>query len=126
MQCKKIYSIMKLSFTPFSIFSPLPIFCLTLFFISTKFTEISLSEIYILTLGIITSLVSSGASNFWNHTNDIEEDICNKKETLLTTRTISQNEAVLISVLLYAISILFILYASYLLKRPIYLFFLWI
>jgi 4-hydroxybenzoate polyprenyltransferase len=121
---KKIHSIIKLSFTPFSIFSPLPIFCFTLFFISSKFTEISLNEIYILSLGIIITLISSGASNFWNHTNDIEEDIRNKKETFLTNGTISQNEAVIISIVLYSISLILILCASYLLARPIYLFFI--
>ena len=121
---KKIHSIIKLSFTPFSIFSPLPIFCFTLFFISSKFTEISLNEIYILSLGIITTLISSGASNFWNHTNDIDEDTRNNKETFLTNGTISQNEAVIISIVLYSISLIFVLYASCLLKRPIYLFFI--
>lgn len=122
--CKKIHSIIKLSFTPFSIFSPLPIFCFTLFFISSKFTEISLNEIYMLGLGIIITLISSGASNFWNHTNDIEEDIHNKKETFLTNGTISQNEAVIISIVLYSISLILILCVSYLLARPIYLFFI--
>lgn len=122
--CKKIQSIIKLSFTPFSIFSPLPIFCITLFFISSKFYEISLNEIYLLSLGIIITLISSGASNFWNHTNDIEEDTHNKKETFLTNGTISANEAVIISMVLYSISLIFILYASFLLNRPIYLFFI--
>ena len=68
---------------------------------------------YILGLGIIITLISSGASNFWNHTNDIEEDIRNKKETFLTNGTISQNEAVIISIVLYSISLILILYVKH-------------
>ncbi len=110
--------------TPFSIFAPFPLFCLTLFFISCNLTDFSLTKLFFLILGILTSLISIGAANFWNHTNDIEEDICNKKETLLTKGIITQREAIIISLILYSISIILTLYVSYLLDRPIYLFFL--
>ena len=120
----KILGIIKLCFSPFSVFSPIPIFCLILFFISCKFTDLSLNKLFLLTLGIFVSLSSSAASNFWNHTNDVNEDKKNNKKTLLTENIITQNEALLISILLYLFSILLVLYASFLLKRPIYIYYL--
>jgi 4-hydroxybenzoate polyprenyltransferase len=75
-------------------------------------------------MGILLSLISSGASNFWNHTNDIEEDICNNKETILTKKVITQTEAIILSAMLYLTSIILIFYLSYLLNRSIYIYFL--
>ena len=94
---RKTLLIIEQSFTPFSIFAPIPFFCFLLFFISTKFTEISIAKIYILFLGVLISLFSSGASCFWNHTNDIEEDTKNNKKTLISENIISHNEALIIS-----------------------------
>ena len=124
MELKKILGIVRLCSTPFSIFAPFPLFCLTLFFISSNLSDISLTKLIFLILGMLTSLISIGAANFWNHTNDIEEDNCNKKETLLTNGIISQREAIIISILLYIISIILTIYISYLVNRPIYVFFL--
>ena len=123
-QKNKYLCIIKQCFTPFSIFSPIPLFCIILFLISTRLTNVSLNDLYILILGILASLTSSGASNFWNHTNDMEEDICNNKQTILTTKLITQTEAIILSGIFYLISIIFITYASYLLNRPIYIYFL--
>lgn len=124
MQKNKLLYIIKQCFTPFSIFSPIPLFCITLFLISTNLTNISLDNLFILSMGILLSLISSGASNFWNHTNDIEEDICNNKETILTKKVITQTEAIILSAMLYLTSIILIFYLSYLLNRSIYIYFL--
>jgi 1,4-dihydroxy-2-naphthoate octaprenyltransferase len=123
----KFLGTIKLCFTPFSIFSPIPFFCITLFLIAYKWTEISFDNLYLLFLGIVTSLISSGASNFWNHTNDITEDLKNNKKTLLTSNIITQREAILISIFLYFSSFLMILYISLLVNRQIFIFFtIWI
>lgn len=124
MQKNKLLYIIKQCFTPFSIFSPIPLFCITLFLISTNLTDISLDNLFILSMGILLSLISSGASNFWNHTNDVEEDICNNKETILTKKVITQTEAIILSAMLYLTSIILIFYLSYLLNRSIYIYFL--
>jgi len=121
---RKTLLVIEQSFTPFSIFAPIPIFCFTLFFISTKFTEISIGKLYILFIGVLISLFSSGASCFWNHTNDQEEDANNNKKTLISENIISHNEAIIISLFLYLISILIAIYTSNLLNRPIYVYFL--
>ena len=77
--------------------------------------------------GILISLISSAASNFWNHTNDITEDLKNNRKTLLTQKIIKLKEAILISITLYAVSFIFILYQSINLNRPIYIYFaLWV
>jgi len=123
-QSSLIFQIIKLCFTPFSIISPIPFFCFILFLIANEITNISINSIFLLCLGIATSLISSGATNFWNHTNDLKEDICNNKKTILTTGVISQRNAVIISLLLYVISIILVIFASCLLNRPIYLFFI--
>jgi len=124
MQNNKLLLIANQCFIPFSIFSPIPFFCITLFLISTDLADFSVNHLFILCLGIFASLVSSGASNFWNHTNDIEEDICNNKETILTTNAITKNEAIIISGILYLASIILISYLSFILNRPIYIFYL--
>ena len=120
----KIIDLAKLMFSPFSIISPIPIFAFFLFFISTKFTEIDSFKILLLMIGIITTLLSSGASNFWNHSNDIKEDIKNNKNTLLTKNIISQNTAILISIMLYSLSIILVVIISIFLDRPIYFYFM--
>ncbi len=121
---RKISLIIEQSFTPFSIFAPIPFFCFTLFFISTKITEISIDKIYLLFFGVLISLFSSGASCFWNHTNDVEEDTKNNKKTLISENIISHNEALIISFFLYLISIIIVIYISIFLNRPIYFYFL--
>ena len=121
---KNVIDIINLCFRPFSIFSPIPFFCLALYLISFKYYEITVNNLFLLYFGIIVSLISSAASNFWNHTNDIEEDIKNDKQTLLTQGIITKSEAIFISIFLYIISILLTLYISYIFERPIYLFFI--
>lgn len=124
---RKTLLIIEQSFTPFSIFAPIPFFCITLFFISTKLSELSIGKIYILLLGILISLFSSGATCFWNHTNDLEEDIKNNKKTLISENIIAHREAIFISFFLYLISIILVIYSSILLDRPIYVYFvLWV
>jgi 1,4-dihydroxy-2-naphthoate octaprenyltransferase len=120
----KTIEIIKLCFIPFSIISPIPIFCVTLYLLSFNISD---NNLFLLSLGIIISLISSGASNFWNHTNDIKEDSKNNKNTLFTKGLITNKEAIIISIVLYLISILLILYESLLLDRPIYIFFaIWV
>ncbi|MCD4816856.1 MAG: UbiA family prenyltransferase [Methanosarcinales archaeon] len=114
----------KLSFTPFSIISPIPFFSFFLFLIASNFSEINGFNILLLFLGIILTLLSSGASNFWNHTNDIKEDIINNKNNLLTKKIISQNTAIFISIMLYSLSIILVVFLSIILNRPIYFYFL--
>ena len=118
-----IVKIVKLGFTPFSIFSPIPFFCIILFLVANNYSAIDVYQIQILILGIIISLLSSSASNFWNHTNDITEDIKNNRKTILTEKVIKKNDAILISLILYFASFFLVIYVSVILHRPIYLFF---
>lgn len=121
---KNLFDIIKLCFVPFSIFSPIPFFCISIFLIASDFSELSHSSINQLAIGVLLTLVSSGASNFWNHANDVEEDIKNNKYTLFTDNIISQNKGILISIFLYGISIIIAFYESINLNRPILPFFL--
>lgn len=118
MQENKLLFVVRQCVTPFSIFSPIPIYCIVLFFISP---HLSLN---LLVLGIIASYLSISASNFWNHTNDVEEDNYNSKKTIITEDTISHKTAVIVSIVLYATSILFFFYLSLILNRPIYIYYL--
>ncbi len=83
-----------------------------------------LSPLYILIIGVAISLLSSFASNLWNHTNDLKEDMAQGKKTVLTLNIVSHKTAIVLSVLLYVISTIIVLYASIKFERPIYLFFL--
>lgn len=84
----------------------------------------TLSTIHILAMGITISLFSSFASNLWNHTNDLKEDRIQGKKTVLTLNIIPHKTALVLSVLLYAISAILAFYASIKFEKPIYLFFL--
>lgn len=83
-----------------------------------------LSPLYTLTIGVAISLLSNFASNLWNHTNDLSEDMAQGKKTVLTLNIVSHKTAIVLSVLLYVISAIMVLYASIKFERPIYLFFL--
>ncbi|MDW7774802.1 MAG: UbiA family prenyltransferase [Methanosarcinales archaeon] len=120
----KIIELIKLSFIPFSIISPIPFFSCFLFLIATKYSEMNVFDFFLLFIGIIITLLSSGASNFWNHTNDIKEDIKNNKNNVLIQNIISQNSAILISIILYSISIILVFLISIYLNRPVYFYFL--
>jgi len=123
---KNIKEIIKLCITPFCIFSPIPIFAITLFLISSNIKLLSIEQIWILIVGCIASIVFTGAANFWNHVNDIEEDILNGKDTILTNGTLKKNTAISISAALYLISLIIITLISIETGRNILLYFtLW-
>lgn len=69
------------------------------------------------------SLISSFASNLWNHTNDIKEDVLQKKKTVLTQKFVSYKTTTIISLFLYGISMILISYISIMLEKPIFIFF---
>jgi 4-hydroxybenzoate polyprenyltransferase len=83
-----------------------------------------LSFLYIFIIGIVTSLLSSFASNLWNHTNDLKEDIAQGKKTVLTLNLVSKRTSVVLSMMLYGISAVIIYCMSIKLKRPVVPFFL--
>ncbi|MDP2766069.1 MAG: UbiA family prenyltransferase [Candidatus Methanoperedens sp.] len=95
-----------------------------MFAISYRSSEMILSLLYIFVIGIGASLLSSFASNLWNHTNDLKEDIAQGKKTVLTLNLVSQRTAVVLSMILYGISTIIIYYMSIRLERPVILFFL--
>ena len=73
------------------------------------------------------SIITSFASNLWNHSNDVKEDTAQGKKTVLTQNHVSYRTAGILSMVLYGISTLFSLYISMILKKPIfYFFFIWL
>jgi 1,4-dihydroxy-2-naphthoate octaprenyltransferase len=120
MDWSKAFELLKLCNTPATIYSPFPIFAISLFFISHK--ELSIHSFPVLLAGIVISLLLTFPSNLWNHCNDLKEDIAQGKKTILTQDISIKNAAIFISVLLYACAILFAYYLSNEFKRPIYIF----
>ncbi len=116
----KTVELLKLCNTPASIYSPFPLFAISLFLISRK--ELSIYDLPVLFAGIAVSLLLNFASNLWNHCNDLKEDIAQGKKTILTQDNSMQKTALLIAILLYVCSMLFAYYLSNELKRPIYLY----
>ncbi|NJD53775.1 MAG: hypothetical protein FIB07_13015 [Candidatus Methanoperedens sp.] len=112
--------LLKLCNTPVSIYSPFPLFAISLFLISRNGS--SFYDFPILAVGIFVSLVLIFPSNLWNHCNDLREDIASGKETILTRDISMQKKAIIISVMLFAFSMLFVYYLSNEFKRPIYLY----
>lgn len=121
---KKSKAILKLCYTPYSIFSPFPFFALIIFLIAQKSVTISALYSSSLIFGIAASMLSSFASNIWNHTNDLIDDSAQGKINALTQNIISQKSGIVLSLILYVLSILFFIYSSILYGRPAYLFFL--
>ncbi len=120
----KLSEIIKLFYTPYSIFSPVPFFAIIIFLLAYKSDDLLSSPIRSLTAGVIVSLLSSFASNIWNHTNDLEEDLAQGKKNALTQKIISHRSAVIISLLLYILSIISVVYISIGTARQAYIFFL--
>lgn len=119
---RNIIELLRLCNTPASIISPIPLFAVSLFLISHK--EFSTYDLPILFSGIFVSVFSNFGSNLWNHCNDLNEDTAAGKKTILTQNVSMQKTALVVAILLYSCCILFVLYLSMELKRPIYLYFL--
>ncbi len=117
---RKAFELLKLCNTPASIYSPFPLFAISLFLISRK--DLSFYDIPILFAGIVVSLLLIFAANLWNHCNDLKEDIAQGKKTILTQDNSMQKPALFFAVLLYLCSVLFAYYLSNEFKRPIYLY----
>lgn len=120
MYWRNTVALIKLCNTPATIYSPFPLFAISLFLLSRK--EFSIYDLPILLAGIIVSWLLAFGSNLWNHCNDLKEDIAAGKKTILTRDSSMQEKAVIISVLLYACSMLFVYYISREIGRPIYLY----
>ncbi|CAG1003837.1 hypothetical protein METP3_03554 [Methanosarcinales archaeon] len=116
----KPVALFKLCNTPATIYSPFPLFAISLFLISHK--ELSIYDFPVLFAGIVVSWLLAFPSNLWNHCNDLKEDRAGGKKTILTQDSSMQKKALFISVLLYACSLLFVYYLSIEFKRPIYLY----
>ncbi len=122
---RKIFDLLKLCNTPVTIYSPFPLFAISLFLISRK--GLSVYDFPVLFAGIAVSLLLTFPSNLWNHCNDLKEDIAQGKKTILTQDSSMQKIALFIAILLYAFSLLFVYYLSNEFKRPIYLYsFIWV
>ncbi len=117
---RKAFELLKLCNTPASIYSPFPLFAISLFLISRK--DLSFYDLPILFAGIVVSLLLTFSSNLWNHCNDLKEDKAAGKKTILTQDISIQKTALFIAVLLYACAVLFAYYLSNEFKRPIYLY----
>ncbi|KAB2946037.1 MAG: UbiA family prenyltransferase [Candidatus Methanoperedens sp.] len=120
MYWSKPVALLKLCNTPATIYSPFPLFAISLFLISQK--ELSIYDFPVLFAGIVVSWLLAFPSNLWNHCNDLKEDRAGGKKTILTQDSSMQKKALFIAVLLYACSLLFVYYLSYEFKRPIYLY----
>ena len=120
MYWSKTVALLKLCNTPVTIFSPFPIFAISLFLISTR--GLSIYDLPVMFYGIAVSLLLTFPSNLWNHCNDLKEDKAAGKKTILTQDISMQKTALFAAVLLYASSLLFSYYLSNEFKRPIYLY----
>ena len=120
MYWSKPVALLKLCNTPATIYSPFPLFAISLFLISHN--ELSIYDFPVLFAGIVVSWLLAFPCNLWNHCNDLKEDIAGGKKTILTQDISMQKKALFIAVLLYACSLLFVYYLSIEFKRPIYLY----
>ncbi len=120
MYWSKTVALLKLCNTPATVFSPFPLFAISLFLLSRE--ELSIYDIPIMFAGILVSWLLAFPSNLWNHCNDLKEDKAGGKKTILTQNSSMQKKALFIAVLLYTCSMIFAYYLSNEFKRPIYLY----
>ncbi len=121
---KKLLEIIKLCYTPYSIFSPIPFFAIIIFLLAHKVDYSLAFSVRSLTAGVMVSLLSSSASNIWNHTNDLKEDSAQGKKNAIIQKTISYRYAIMLSLILYIISLIIVYYISIKTGRPAYAYFL--
>jgi 4-hydroxybenzoate polyprenyltransferase len=121
---KNSKAILKLCYTPYSIFSPFPFFAILIYLLAQKSVNFSSFSSSSLISGIAASMLSSFASNIWNHTNDLKDDSAQGKINALTQNIISQKAAILLSLILYIFSIIIFILISIISGRHAYLFFL--
>ncbi len=93
-----------LSATPITIFYPFPIIPFVIFSLSS--VEYQLSSL--LTLILFTFVFFAGV-NLWNHVNDVEEDKISGRNNLFVESECLRRIGILVSILLYAISITYFL-----------------
>lgn len=94
--------LLKLCNRPKSVFAPVPVFTISLFLIASSLRN---PDLYSLLLALVLTYPSIWACNFWNHTNDVEFDR-GYSDNILTLGYLKREHAILISILLYALSIL--------------------
>jgi len=100
--------VLVLANTPKSVFSPVPIFALSLFFLySHPFSPDSASFSACVT-GVAFSLLSVWASNIWNHVNDVEEDRAAGKDNPLTRGVVNLKIAMVLALAFYVLSMVVI------------------
>ncbi|CAD7775762.1 1,4-dihydroxy-2-naphthoate octaprenyltransferase [Candidatus Methanoperedenaceae archaeon GB50] len=116
-----LYGVAELCLTPRSIFSPIPYFAIFLYLLSINTHTFTLQCLRALSWGVLFTLVGVSASNLWNHTNDLEDDIIAGKENLLTEGQMSKRSALALSTLLYASSIALSLHLTHTLGRDIWM-----
>lgn len=121
---KKLLEVIRLCCTPYSIFSPIPFFAVIVFLIASEIGTTPAFDIRLLLIGLTASVLSSFASNIWNHANDLRDDIAQGRNNALTQKIISQKSAIIISFVLYIFSITIMVAVSVNVGRPAYIFFL--
>lgn len=117
--------LIKLSFTPKSIISPIPYFAVVVFLVSHE----SLSSLqfpyslYLFVLGIFLTVFSNSVANLWNHVNDINDDNRQGRLNILTENRIDVKNVIAFSIVLYEIFLVSVYVISDILGRPLFIFF---
>ena len=122
---RKIVALLKLCNTPATIYSPFPLFAISLFLISHN--ELSIYDFPVLFAGIVVSWLLAFPSNLWNHCNDLKEDIAAGKKTILT-QDISMQKKLFLSQYCFMLFLcsLFIIYLLNLNDQFICMFLIWV
>lgn len=121
---KKLIEILRLCYTPYSIFSPFPFFAVIVFLIAAESENKPTFDVLHLIIGMAASVLSSFASNIWNHTNDLKDDIAQGRNNALTRKIITLKSAILLSLILYILSIFIMVAISIKAGRQAFIFFL--
>lgn len=96
--------VLVLANTPRSVFSPIPAFALSIFFLYRPFSVASLSLATCIS-GVAFSVLSVWGANLWNHVNDLEEDRLSGRDTVLTRGELAPHVAAAVALVFYAASV---------------------
>ena len=92
--------------TPRSVFSPLPTFAFSLFFLYQHPIGLTFPSLAACASGIAFSLFSVWGANIWNNVSDLSDDIAAGRVNALTTGDVSPSNAIVLAASFYAMGVL--------------------
>lgn len=101
----RAWGILILANTPRSVFSPAPVFALSLFFLYQHPMTAGYSALAACASGVAFSMLSLGGANIWNHVNDMDEDRAANRDSPLLKGHVGVRGASAVTLVFYTAAV---------------------